>query len=143
MPIQRYPQVRHTYDIVNSNGECTTTVVFGEVRVNPINTAVYGFGACYCLKLLSIPYSRTVRIECTVVAYAIVRALFAARNQIPSTAESQVVMFHVLPHLLSEAGAGEGKPTVNLKGYKPMARLGGNTYATLGSIFDLRRPSVN
>lgn len=51
-------------------------------------------------------------------------------------------MFHVFPHLLDEAGAGEGKPAVNLKGYHPMARLGGNTYAQLGSAFDLRRPRV-
>lgn len=52
-------------------------------------------------------------------------------------------MFHVLPHLLNEAGAGEGKPTVNIEGFKPLARLGGNTYAQLGSIFDLSRPRVN
>lgn len=54
----------------------------------------------------------------------------------------QVVMFHVFRHLLNEAGAGEGKPTVNLEGYKPISRLGGNTYALLGSMFDLARPSV-
>lgn len=54
----------------------------------------------------------------------------------------QVVMFHVLPHLLDEAGTAEGKPFVHLKGYKPIARLGGNTYARLGSAFDLRRPNV-
>lgn len=55
---------------------------------------------------------------------------------------TQVVMFHVFPHLLNENGAGEGKPTVNLKGLMPLSRLGGNTYARLGSIFDLPRPRV-
>lgn len=29
--IAALPQVRHTYDIVNSKGDVTTTVVFGEV----------------------------------------------------------------------------------------------------------------
>lgn len=54
----------------------------------------------------------------------------------------EVVMFHVFRHLVNEAGAGEGKPTVKLEGYKPISRLGGNTYALLGSVFDLARPSV-
>eukprot|EP00904_Undaria_pinnatifida_P002085 jgi/Undpi1/11878/HiC_scaffold_4.g01577.m1 len=76
-------KVHHMYEIVNAEGECTTTVVFGEV-----------------------------------------------------------VMFHVFPHLLDEAGAHEGKPSMHLQGYKPIARLGGNTYARLGSAFDLRRPNV-
>ncbi|CAM9684781.1 unnamed protein product [Pylaiella littoralis] len=54
----------------------------------------------------------------------------------------EVVMFHVLPHLLSENGAGEGKPTVEVQGFMPISRLGGNTYARLGSVFDIPRPRV-
>eukprot|EP00752_Nemacystus_decipiens_P012163 g10782.t1 len=76
-------KVKHTHDIVNKNGNITTTVVLGEV-----------------------------------------------------------VMFHVFPHLLNEDGAGEGKPTVSIKGLFPLSRLGGNTFARLGSMFDLPRPRV-
>ncbi|CAM9299711.1 unnamed protein product, partial [Hapterophycus canaliculatus] len=54
----------------------------------------------------------------------------------------EVVMFHVFPHLLNKDGAGEGKPTVDIKGYLPVSRLGGNTYARLGSVFDIPRPRV-
>lgn len=37
--ILAFPQVKHTYDIVNKNGDITTTVVFGEV------SAVHGLHA--------------------------------------------------------------------------------------------------
>lgn len=67
---------------------------------------------------------------------------FFCANHFAVSPVNQVVMFHVFPGLLDEAGAGEGKPTMHVEGYKPMARLGGNTYAQLGSVFDLRRPKV-
>lgn len=63
-------------------------------------------------------------------------------NLIPACPLKQVVMFHVLPHLLRENGAGEGKPTVEVQGFMPISRLGGNTYARLGSVFDIPRPRV-
>ncbi|CAN0338420.1 unnamed protein product [Discosporangium mesarthrocarpum] len=49
-------------------------------------------------------------------------------------------MFHVLPFVLDENGAGEGKPTVSLEALKPISRLGGNSYGRVTSTFDLSRP---
>lgn len=72
------------------------------------------------------------------------RVYFAsiAHTKNTATLSMQVVMFHVFPHLLRKDGAGEGKPTVDLEGFFPLSRLGGNTFARLGSVFDIPRPRV-
>ena len=52
----------------------------------------------------------------------------------------EVTLFHILEGVLDRAGTGEGKPTVKLNKLKPIARVGGDTYVTLGTQFDLPRP---
>jgi flavin reductase (DIM6/NTAB) family NADH-FMN oxidoreductase RutF len=52
----------------------------------------------------------------------------------------EVVMIHVASELCDIDGAGKGKPTVRFDGFRPMARLGGNTYGRTTSTFDLPRP---
>lgn len=51
----------------------------------------------------------------------------------------RVVQFHVLEPLL-EAGP-RGLPQVNFEGYRPLGRLGGDTWAKQGDRFDIDRPS--
>lgn len=182
--VARVPQVRHTYDIMNHDGDCTATVVFGEVRFHASRTHLVQRGCdlhtssdsrelatlshC-CAEQGSICLPVTVGIArgwaCLArTSVARCRALNAFWSGEPVhgiyhaprlskrrgvvtlisdvCSDFQVVMFHVFPHLLNEAGAGEGKPNVSLEGYSPLARLGGNTYALLGSTFDLLRPRV-
>lgn len=52
----------------------------------------------------------------------------------------RIVMFHVLDSLVqtSEAKGVE----VKIDGYKPVGRLGGDTYATIGDYFDIPRPRI-
>lgn len=52
----------------------------------------------------------------------------------------RVVRFHVARAVLDPTGAGEGKPTVLFDALRPLSRLGGNTYGTIDSTFDLPRP---
>eukprot|EP01006_Ploeotia_vitrea_P016133 TRINITY_DN46626_c0_g1_i1.p1 TRINITY_DN46626_c0_g1~~TRINITY_DN46626_c0_g1_i1.p1 ORF type:complete len:592 (-),score=21.61 TRINITY_DN46626_c0_g1_i1:25-1641(-) len=53
----------------------------------------------------------------------------------------EVVRFHVHEKLLGSTPTG--KPVVKLEGYRPVSRLGGNSYSTLGRVFDLARPVVS
>jgi len=55
----------------------------------------------------------------------------------------EVVMVHAAKDICDEAGAGEGKPTIDFARYAPLARLGGNTYGRVTSTFDLDRPDRN
>ena len=51
----------------------------------------------------------------------------------------EVVRYHVAEALLRRTPNSQ-LPYVDINGYQPMARLGGNTYARVTSIFDLPRP---
>ncbi|KNC79920.1 hypothetical protein SARC_07700 [Sphaeroforma arctica JP610] len=53
----------------------------------------------------------------------------------------EVVMFHVKMEVASESPSGSLVVDIT-KGYKPMSRLGGNMYGTVGDIVDIPRPKV-
>ena len=51
----------------------------------------------------------------------------------------EVVMAHVHEALLDDSDAG--KPQVRFEGFRPVSRLGGNTYGLTTRVFDLPRPT--
>lgn len=51
----------------------------------------------------------------------------------------EVVMFHVHEGVL-DLSLGSDKPQVKMEGYKPVSRLGGNTYGLTTEMFDIKRP---
>eukprot|EP00287_Rhodomonas_sp_CCMP768_P009770 CAMPEP_0196720256 /NCGR_PEP_ID=MMETSP1091-20130531/3077_1 /TAXON_ID=302021 /ORGANISM="Rhodomonas sp., Strain CCMP768" /LENGTH=276 /DNA_ID=CAMNT_0042061423 /DNA_START=1 /DNA_END=831 /DNA_ORIENTATION=+ len=55
----------------------------------------------------------------------------------------EAVLIHCAEGVVNLNGAGEGKPTVDFGALKPLGRLGGNSYAVVGEIFDLPRPDRN
>mmetsp|Transcript_39908 Transcript_39908/g.55483 ORF Transcript_39908/g.55483 Transcript_39908/m.55483 type:complete len:280 (+) Transcript_39908:143-982(+) len=52
---------------------------------------------------------------------------------------AEVVCFHVREDLL-DTNDGKGPVQVKFEGYKPISRLGGNTYGTTSYIYDMPRP---
>jgi flavin reductase (DIM6/NTAB) family NADH-FMN oxidoreductase RutF len=52
----------------------------------------------------------------------------------------RVVRFHILEPLLGRGP--KDLPLVSLSNYRPVAKLGGNFYTTLGGIFELARPTI-
>ena len=58
---------------------------------------------------------------------------------------ARVERIHVVEPLLLGAGTGANGTnnyTVDIEGYKPLGRLGGNTWVQLGDRFDIARPRV-
>jgi flavin reductase (DIM6/NTAB) family NADH-FMN oxidoreductase RutF len=51
----------------------------------------------------------------------------------------EVIMFHVHEELL-DLSFGNDKPQIKLEGYRPVSRLGGNTYGLTTEAFDIGRP---
>jgi flavin reductase (DIM6/NTAB) family NADH-FMN oxidoreductase RutF len=51
----------------------------------------------------------------------------------------RVVMFHVLEHVLEKNSRGY---EANIDKFRPMGRLGGDTYCKVGDSFDILRPKV-
>ena len=49
----------------------------------------------------------------------------------------KILCFHVHDEVLSEGGK-----TVDINKLRPMSRAGGNTYVTVGRVFDMARPRV-
>ena len=53
---------------------------------------------------------------------------------------ARVVKIHVYDGVLQPGWKDTGKPLVDPKKLDPISRLGGNTYASLGELFDIPRP---
>jgi len=55
-----------------------------------------------------------------------------------TTVFGEVVLFHIHKEIYTQSG--EGRVVIDLEKYKPISRLGGNTYGRTISVFDLPRP---
>jgi len=49
-------------------------------------------------------------------------------------------MAHTAKSVTEFIGEGRGKPTINFERYRPLCRLGGDTYGVVTKTFDLPRP---
>ena len=64
------------------------------------------------------------------------------KGEVTSTAVfGRVHLFHCIEKLLEEGP--HGAPQVNIQGYKPLGRLGGDRWVQMGDYFEIARPDVN
>ena len=52
----------------------------------------------------------------------------------------EVVLVHTAKSVTTFFGEGRGKPAIDFEKFRPLCRLGGDTYGVVGSTFDLPRP---
>eukprot|EP00611_Tribonema_gayanum_P011659 TRINITY_DN2197_c1_g1_i1.p1 TRINITY_DN2197_c1_g1~~TRINITY_DN2197_c1_g1_i1.p1 ORF type:complete len:129 (-),score=26.36 TRINITY_DN2197_c1_g1_i1:542-928(-) len=91
-------------------------------------------------KIVSPPLvaESAINMECKLVHKYEVKN--AAGTDTTTVVIGQVVMFHVLEAVLDTVTHGPTKPTVHFDKLRPIARLGGNTYGIVNTVFDLPRP---
>ena len=54
----------------------------------------------------------------------------------------ECVLLHAIEGLVGEPPRPGHAPELKLEGYHPMARLGGDSYSRVSSVFDLKRPAL-
>jgi flavin reductase (DIM6/NTAB) family NADH-FMN oxidoreductase RutF len=88
-------------------------------------------GECECVKAPRVLES-AVSMECVVKE--------TVRFGGATTVLVEVVRFHVHPGVLDVTTGGSDNPRINLEQFKPICRLGGNTYGQVTRVFDMPRP---
>jgi flavin reductase (DIM6/NTAB) family NADH-FMN oxidoreductase RutF len=85
-----------------------------------------------------------VHYECKVIS---TQDMFNDRGQHTTTMViARIVRIHILESILKGKGTGKNGGNnyrVDFSQYKPLGRLGGNTWAHLGATFDIERPKID
>jgi flavin reductase (DIM6/NTAB) family NADH-FMN oxidoreductase RutF len=80
-----------------------------------------------------------ISLECEVLELK--PAYNAANEHAVTVVMAKIVKFHIQDHVLVPGSLENQKPLVDARKLAPICRLGGNTYGTVGEMFDLPRPS--
>jgi flavin reductase (DIM6/NTAB) family NADH-FMN oxidoreductase RutF len=120
--------LRTTHEVKDSGGTVTCVIVIGEVVLMHVHEGVAGADWKQCSER-QLPSN-----ACLQLRPALCVACARASCPLPHT-------FPTLPATSNSAGKSpSGKLVVDINKYRPISRLGGNTYGRVSGLFDLPRP---